>query len=132
MADLKGQKIKDIYSKFLTLGDDGSVEDGDGNNKDDALNLAPRSYVDDKASSLQADIDVIADGQDAGIIGYSDKAEMDADTSQPEKTVGFVGNDPDSSNNGWYRFDGTAWVATDFTTNVVNINSAFVDEGATF
>lgn len=48
----------------------------------------------------------------AGMVGYSTKADMDADTTQEEGTIGLVLNDT-VENNGFYRWDGTAWVTGD-------------------
>lgn len=85
-----------------------------------------------KDGELEDQISVIQTGQDSGVIGYADKATMDADNSQSAQTLALVTNDATASNNGWYRYDGSAWVATDFTENITNINAALTEEGETF
>lgn len=50
------------------------------------------------------------DGAISGVIGYATFADLEADTTQDENTVGEVMNDPDASLNGRYRWDGAAWV----------------------
>src|SRR5690625_3279257 len=72
--------------------------------------IVGRKYVDDKALSLTDEIDNIAEGQRRGFISYATKSDMDSDTTQDEKTVARVMNDPTPSNNGYYRFDGTDWI----------------------
>ena len=129
MADERSTPLNQGTNKWLQITDGGKLQTWDGVDSPAPIigndPLVTKTELDDKASLLSQEIQVVKDGQDAGIIGYSDKAEMDADTTQPEKTVGFVGNDTTASNNGWYRFDGTNWIETDFTTNITNINSAF-------
>lgn len=76
------------------------------------LPIATKKLVDDKASLLQADIDDLEASQQAGAIGFEDKATMDADTTRDEGTIAVVTNDATASNNGYYRWDDTVeeWV----------------------
>lgn len=48
----------------------------------------------------------------ANLQTYLTKAAMDADTSQPVNTVAQVTNDPDPDNNGYYVWNGSAWIVS--------------------
>jgi hypothetical protein len=60
-------------------------------------------------------------GQTRGFISYATKSDMDADTSQENRTVALVANDPTPANNGYYRWDGSSWIkADDLYSNTVD------------
>lgn len=83
--------------------------------------IASKEYVDNTDVSLQNQINNIANSQSSGLIGYESKAIMDADILQPVGTVALVGNDSLSSNNGYYRWDGSIWVKrNDFYDNILD------------
>lgn len=57
-------------------------------------------------------------GQNSGVVGFIDKAAMDADLNHADKTVAYVGNDPVKSNIGYWRKNGAegegSWVQASY------------------
>ena len=72
--------------------------------------ISTKTYVDNETLLLSDRIDPLEAGQSAGVIGYADKATMDADTAQDTGALALVTNDATTANNGWYRWDGSVWV----------------------
>ncbi|NRA51133.1 MAG: hypothetical protein HRU12_18555, partial [Phaeodactylibacter sp.] len=67
---------------------------------------------------LSTDVTTLQSDQTAGLIGYADKATMDADNTQASNTVARIADDATANNNGYYRYDGASWVKqADLYTN---------------
>lgn len=58
--------------------------------------------------ALAARMDAVEAGQGAGVVGFADKATMDAALGYDADTVAYVTNDPTADNNGTYRKTGAA------------------------
>jgi len=103
----------DLYDSSLVAADIQDIRDSKADIE--ALALKADASEVDAALALKADaayvygrLEELRQGQQAGMLGFATKADMDGDLAHPDGTLALVTNDSTPANNGTYRKQGAS------------------------